>query len=151
VEYGNTHTAPESVPTDPVPGDSVPPEAEPVLKTRYSVEFEFDSDALTDSSGRVLEEVCRVLQGHPEAVVEVVGHTDYIGTDGYNDQLSERRAEAVTRYLARKGIPAKVEAGYRGEHSPLESNLTPAGRARNRRTEILIRGALAGQSGEPTR
>ncbi len=151
VEYGNTRTAPEPAPADSVPADPAPAEAEPVLKTRYRVQFDFDSDALTDSSSRVLEEVCRVLQGYPGAVVEVVGHTDCIGSAGYNDRLSERRAGAVAHYLARQGIPAKVEAGYRGERLPLESNLTPTGRARNRRTEILIRGEQPGQSGEPTR
>ncbi len=151
VEYGNTLTVPEPAPADTVLAVPAPSEAEPVLRTLYRVEFEFDSDVLADSSSRVLEEVCRVLQGHPEAVVEVVGHTDYIGSNGYNNRLSKRRADAVTRYLARKGVPAKVEAGYRGEHLPLESNLTPAGRARNRRTEILIRGEQAGHSGEPTR
>jgi outer membrane protein OmpA-like peptidoglycan-associated protein len=84
-------------------------------------------------------------------VVEVVGHTDCIGSEGYNDRLSERRAGAVARSLAGKGISAKVEAGYRGEHLPLASNLTPTGRARNRRTEILIRGEQARQPEEPTR
>ena len=134
VEHGNTSTAPD-------PADSLPvPSMEPVQKTLYKIEFAFDSYNLTDSSSRVLEEVCRVLQKYSRVVVEVVGHTDCIGSQEYNDQLSERRAGAVTQYLARKGIAAKVEAGYRGERLPLESNVTPAGRARNRRTEIMIRG-----------
>jgi OOP family OmpA-OmpF porin len=105
----------------------------------YKIEFAFDSYDLTDSSSRVLEEVSQVLQKHPEAVVEVVGHTDFVGSDGYNDLLSKRRAGAVAQYLAGKGIKAKVQAAYRGERLPIESNLTPDGRARNRRTEILIR------------
>ncbi|CAA9293806.1 MAG: hypothetical protein AVDCRST_MAG56-4844 [uncultured Cytophagales bacterium] len=140
VEFGNTLAAPEPVPADTVPADPQPSEAEPIPNVQYKVEFAFDSDALTDSSGRVLAEVCRVLQGHPGAVVEVVGHTDFVGPDGYNDRLSERRAGAVARYLAEKGIAAKVEAHYLGEHQPVESNGTAAGRARNRRTEIIIRG-----------
>ena len=88
----------------------------------------------------MLAEVCRVLQGRPGAVVEVVGHTDFVGADGYNDRLSERRAGAVARYLAERGIGVKVEAHYLGEHQPVESNRTADGRARNRRAEIIIRG-----------
>jgi outer membrane protein OmpA-like peptidoglycan-associated protein len=139
LDYGNTRTVLESEPVDSVPNQPVPVEGEPLDKQSYMIEFAFDSYDLTDSSSRLLEEVCQVLQKHPEAVVEVVGHTDFIGSDGYNDLLSERRAEAVARFLVGKGIVAKVQAGYRGERLPLESNLTPDGRARNRRTEILIR------------
>jgi outer membrane protein OmpA-like peptidoglycan-associated protein len=143
VEYGNTRTAPEPEPVEAEPARPVPAEGEPLGEQSYKIEFAFDSSDLTDSSSRVLEEVYRVLQKHPEAVVEVVGHTDCIGPDGYNDLLSERRAAAVARYLAGKGVAAKVQAAHRGERLPLESNLSPDGRARNRRTEIFIRGGVA--------
>ncbi len=139
VEYGNTHTPSEPEPFDSVAAQWVPTEAESLPKKLYKIEFAFDSYDLTDSSSQVLEEVCQVLQKHPAAVVEVVGHTDFIGSDGYNDRLSERRAVAVARYLAGKGISAKVQAAHQGERLPLKSNLTPDGRARNRRTEIVIR------------
>jgi outer membrane protein OmpA-like peptidoglycan-associated protein len=144
-DFGNTRTAPEPEPVEAEPARPVAEEGEPVRKQSYKIEFAFDSFDLTDSSSRVLEEVCQVLQKHPEAVVEVVGHTDYIGSDGYNDLLSERRAAAVARFLAGKGITAKVQAAHRGERLPLASNLTPDGRARNRRTEILIREEAAGE------
>ncbi|HHH44555.1 MAG TPA: OmpA family protein [Gammaproteobacteria bacterium] len=73
--------------------------------------------------------------------IEVVGHTDDVGDDEYNQQLSEQRAQAVARYLVRSGVDAgKIVAMGAGERLPVASNATEEGRAENRRVEVLVLG-----------
>jgi outer membrane protein OmpA-like peptidoglycan-associated protein len=73
--------------------------------------------------------------------IEVVGHTDDVGDDEYNQELSEKRAQVVTNYLIETGVPAyKINTVGAGETSPIASNSTPEGRAENRRVEILVLG-----------
>ena len=70
-----------------------------------------------------------------------VGHTDAIGTDGYNQSLSIRRVEAVKAYLVSKGVPAgQIRTEGKGESQPVASNQTRDGRAQNRRVEIEVVG-----------
>ena len=70
-----------------------------------------------------------------------VGHTDSVGTDAYNQKLSERRAAAVKAYLVSKGIAAnRVYTEGKGEKSPVADNKTKEGRAKNRRVEIEVVG-----------
>ena len=71
--------------------------------------------------------------------MQVVGHTDNVGDAGYNQGLSERRANAVADILLDAGIPfARIRTIGRGEAQPVGSNLTAEGRAQNRRVEIVI-------------
>lgn len=73
--------------------------------------------------------------------IEVVGHTDDVGDNDYNQKLSEQRAEAVGRYLVEAGIdPNKILMVGAGETAPIASNATPEGRAENRRVEVLVLG-----------
>ncbi|HHJ15847.1 MAG TPA: hypothetical protein ENJ80_04030 [Gammaproteobacteria bacterium] len=73
--------------------------------------------------------------------IEVVGHTDDVGDNDYNQKLSEQRAEAVGRYLVEAGIdPNKILMVGAGETAPIASNTTPEGRAENRRVEVLVLG-----------
>ena len=75
------------------------------------------------------------------AYIEVVGHTDDVGDDAYNLDLSEQRAEAVGAYLVGAGIDAsKILMIGAGESSPIASNATDEGRAENRRVEVLVLG-----------
>ncbi|MCC8194274.1 MAG: OmpA family protein [Deltaproteobacteria bacterium] len=101
-----------------------------------SVQFGFDSAVITDESAAILDEVARMLQSSPRNV-EIGGHTCSIGSDEYNMGLSQRRANAVKNYLARKGIPASsmTAIGY-GESQPKFDNRTEEGRRLNRRAEI---------------
>ncbi len=73
--------------------------------------------------------------------IEVVGHTDDVGDDAYNQQLSEQRAQAVAEYLVKSGVDAsKIVAMGAGERMPVASNATQEGRAENRRVEVLVLG-----------
>ena len=77
-------------------------------------------------------------QNEPSGI-NVIGHTDYLGSDDYNLRLGQRRAESTRDYLVSRGIPAQlITTSSRGETAPLASNETESGRAQNRRTEIHI-------------
>lgn len=92
----------------------------------------------TADSIAILDQAVDVLQRNPSLRVEVVGHTDSVGTDEYNQGLSERRARIVYDYLTSHGIDASRLSGpigY-GESRPIDTNDTKEGRARNRRTEL---------------
>jgi len=80
------------------------------------------------------------VKKYPGAKIEVDGHTDSTGTDAYNQKLSERRAAAVKEYLIKEaGVDSsKITAVGYGVAKPVADNKTAAGRARNRRVEILI-------------
>jgi OOP family OmpA-OmpF porin len=74
--------------------------------------------------------------------VEIVGHTCSLGTDAYNQKLSERRAAAVKDYLVKKGVPAgKITTSGKGETQPIASNKTEADRKKNRRVEVTVKGS----------
>ncbi|MOA46899.1 Outer membrane porin F precursor [compost metagenome] len=71
--------------------------------------------------------------------IKVVGHTDSVGSDAYNQALSERRASSVAEYLLSQGVaPNKVTSEGRGESQPIADNETEEGRAKNRRVELHI-------------
>ena len=92
----------------------------------------------TTESIAILDQAVDTLQRNPSLRVEVVGHTDAVGTDEYNQGLSERRARIVYDYLTSHGIDASRLSGPTGygESRPIDSNETKEGRARNRRTEL---------------
>jgi outer membrane protein OmpA-like peptidoglycan-associated protein len=80
------------------------------------------------------------LNRYPNSVVEVQGHTDNVGTSAFNLNLSQSRALAVTSILASNGVSqSRLRAVGLGEDSPIASNLSPEGRAQNRRVDIIIR------------
>ena len=101
------------------------------------VNFEFDSARLTGESYESLDRVARSLKEWPEVRVEIGGHTDDTGTDEYNMELSQRRADAVRDYLMSKGINGSrlVAKGY-GKTDPINRSGTEEGRAQNRRVEL---------------
>ncbi|MGQ7246240.1 OmpA family protein [Halomonas sp. V046] len=110
-----------------------------VLNMPSSVTFGFDSSELTGSATSALNDVANVLTQYPETRVNIAGHTDSTGEAGYNQQLSERRAQAVGSFLGGRGVASSrlVVSGY-GENQPIASNNTEAGRAENRRVEITL-------------
>lgn len=124
------------------PGTAVGPDGCPVPLTidLRGVNFDFDKSNLRPDAIATLNEAIEILKKYPELRVEVAGHTDWIGTEQYNQGLSERRAKAVYDYLVNNGIAASRlvgPVGY-GENRPIDTNETAEGRARNRRTELNV-------------
>ncbi len=103
------------------------------------VNFAFDRAELTPTSFAILNDAVTTLKRHTQVKVEVAGHTDSIGTDSYNQSLSDRRSAVVRDYLISQGIAADrmTSRGY-GESRPVASNDSSEGRAENRRTELVI-------------
>jgi OOP family OmpA-OmpF porin len=111
--------------------------------------FDFDKSTLKPEGRQLLDQVAQQAQGVDLETIIAVGHTDSIGTEKYNQALSERRAASVKTYLVSKGIPAdRVYTEGKGESQPIASNKTAEGRAKNRRVEIEIVGTRkAGTTG----
>jgi outer membrane protein OmpA-like peptidoglycan-associated protein len=104
-----------------------------------NVTFAFNSAELNPQFNPVLDKVAQTLVEYDKTVIEVAGHTDSVGSDAYNQQLSERRANSVAAYLSGRGVPgARVVTIGAGEAHPVASNETDEGRAQNRRVEITI-------------
>lgn len=117
-----------------------------VVLTRDRVEileaiyFDVNKDIIQKRSYPLLLQVAQILRGHPElTLIQIEGHTDDQGDDTLNTHLSQRRAEAVQRFLGRAGTdPARLRAIGYGETRPIANNKIPAGRARNRRVVFTI-------------
>jgi outer membrane protein OmpA-like peptidoglycan-associated protein len=102
--------------------------------------FATDSASVRPDLTRDIKTVAASLLRYPNSRIEVIGHTDNTGTAAYNIDLSQRRASSVASILRDSGVPSgRVTAYGRGEDQPIASNLTPEGRAQNRRVEIIIR------------
>lgn len=104
------------------------------------IEFDFDSYEIPDTSRNKLYYMYKDIRDFREAKLEVKGHTDYMGTDGFNQALSENRVKAVVNYLIRLGYPRTnivVTKGF-GEKVPKSTNETTEGRQRNRRVEVKV-------------
>jgi outer membrane protein OmpA-like peptidoglycan-associated protein len=101
--------------------------------------FATDSASLTGSLRSDLYTLAANLNRYPGSTVNVVGHTDNVGTAAYNQDLSERRARAVASVLMDGGVsPYRIVSFGRGEDQPIATNLTAEGRQQNRRVEIII-------------
>lgn len=110
-----------------------------ILYTIDGVHFAFDKSTLRDSAKSTLDEAVRVLRDNRDSNVAIVGHTDSIGSDAYNNDLSDRRARAVYDYLAARDVNSSRLTVYgRGESQPIASNQTDAGRAENRRVDFIV-------------
>ncbi len=101
--------------------------------------FAVNSFAVRPDLQRDLQALASNLQAYPQSTVQIVGHTDSDGEASFNQTLSERRANAVADVLLNAGIPfGRIQSFGRGETQPVASNLTPEGKAQNRRVEIVI-------------
>jgi OOP family OmpA-OmpF porin len=118
----------------------------PVSIDLKGVNFDFDKSTLRPDAVAILNEAVEILKRYPDLKVEVAGHTDSVGTDAYNQSLSERRAKAVYDYLTSNGVDAARLVGPNGygESRPIAPNTNedgsdnPEGRAKNRRTELNV-------------
>lgn len=103
------------------------------------VSFEFNSDRLTANAKDILAKTADALRGQPDLRVELAGHTDSVGSANYNQQLSQKRADAVRNHLIDSGIaPERLVANGYGESRPVRSNSSEEGRERNRRVEFNV-------------
>ena len=103
------------------------------------INFKVNSNEITKSSNKTLNAAVKVLTEYPDLKVEISGHTDDTGDDAYNQDLSQRRAEAVRQYLIGKGVAEdRVTAIGYGRSQPLDERKTKAARAKNRRVEFKL-------------
>jgi len=105
----------------------------------HNVFFSTGSSELLPSSDPELKILYRTLVDHPDMKIEIRGHTDNVGDDAYNQQLSEARAKSVFQYLVDRGIDTgRLSYKGFGETQPIASNDTEQGRKQNRRTEFFV-------------
>lgn len=110
-----------------------------VLNMPGNITFDTDSTELRTDFLNVLDSVAIVLKKYEKTMIEITGHTDSTGAASYNQQLSERRADAVARYLRSTGmLSARIATQGLGEHYPIASNATSSGRSQNRRVELRL-------------
>ncbi|KAF0151060.1 MAG: OmpA/MotB domain protein [Ignavibacteria bacterium] len=103
------------------------------------VNFDNNSSKLTAESYPLLFDAVKTLLKNPDMKVEIEGYTDNIGSESYNQKLSERRAEAVKKYLVSKGVAeSRLTVLGKGESNPVADNATADGRAMNRRIEFKV-------------
>jgi outer membrane protein OmpA-like peptidoglycan-associated protein len=101
--------------------------------------FPFDSDQLLPQAREHMRAFAASMAKYPNTRALVVGHTDSVGADGYNQALSERRAEATADYIASNGVArSRISTVGSGEREPVATNGTDAGRRENRRVEVAI-------------
>ena len=124
------------------------PRPRPIVKTLSLNEtgganFAFDSDSVSQKGEDQLASFATMVNSSniKPSTVSIVGHTDSIGSEGYNQKLSERRANSVAGFLSSKGMNRGVmQVSGRGESQPVASNKSKAGRAQNRRVDIRVTG-----------
>lgn len=125
-----------------IPGTTVERVDKDLLLVRFDsdVLFDVDSALLTSDSRATLDGAATVFLEYPKTAIIAQGHTDSTGSESYNQDLSERRAEAVMNYLIGKGVDASrmTAVGY-GEAYPVADNDTSAGRSLNRRVDLLLK------------
>ncbi len=132
-------------PPPPAPPAPAPKPAPQPVKQAISIQaealFDFDKSVLKPAGKAAIDEAIAKMKKVDIEMVIAIGHTDSIGTDAYNQKLSERRATTVKEYMVSQGIPAaKITISGKGETQPVASNKTNDGRAKNRRVEIEFKG-----------
>ncbi len=104
-----------------------------------NVEYDFNKATIRSTSYNTLNDLYEAMLIKPNLVIEIGGHTDNVGDDKINQQLSQRRADAVKQYLVKKGIkPERIQTKGYGESMPIATNDSDKGRQKNRRTEVKI-------------
>lgn len=119
------------------------------LNVSNEVSFDFDSSVVKIDFRDSLDKVAVVLSDYPDTAVHIFGHTDSLGSEQYNQLLSERRASSVRNYLVSRGVQARRarQQGF-GETMPVADNNTDVGRERNRRVEIYLKPIIQGNEAQ---
>jgi len=101
--------------------------------------FEFGDAKLSAATRKNLDDFAGILQKYPDTDILIEGHTDNVGSEPFNEELSVKRASSVKNYLGRKGVSSpRFSIKGHGEAKPIESNETESGRTANRRVEVAI-------------
>ncbi len=140
--------APPPAPVVAAPPPPPPPAPPAATKVTYAADafFDFDKSVLKPEAKAKLDDLVAKTSAVALEVIIAVGHTDAVGTDGYNQKLSVQRSEAVKSYLVGKGIEKnRVYTEGKGEKQPAADNKTSEGRAKNRRVEIEVVGTRGRQ------
>jgi outer membrane protein OmpA-like peptidoglycan-associated protein len=110
-----------------------------IVKFDSGILFDFDKSALKDNAMKNVQSLAGSLNKYPDTDIKIIGHTDSRGTEQYNMNLSERRADAVRQYAIAQGVPAaRLITIGKGFTEPIGDNATTDGRTANRRVEIVI-------------
>ena len=113
--------------------------SEGIVLTLQDILFDTNEANLKSNAAATLDKVAAFLNNYEQRQLEIKGYTDSTGSDGYNQELSERRAKSVEEALVARGVtPGRIDTRGFGERNPVASNDTPFGRQQNRRVEILI-------------
>ncbi len=111
-----------------------------VFTTLKNIFFETNSWQLKEESRTQLDEMAQFMRQNPSVVMEIVGHTDHVGTEAYNLELSRKRAEAVATELTKRNIELyRIKSRGAGYSVPIGDNATEEGRSANRRTEFVVK------------
>jgi OmpA-OmpF porin, OOP family len=101
--------------------------------------FDFDRSNVKPEAAKILDRLVAFMQENKNSKVTLSGHTDNVGSDAYNQKLSERRVAAVREYAVKKGVDAgRISGQGFGESKPIADNKTREGRSKNRRVEIKV-------------
>jgi outer membrane protein OmpA-like peptidoglycan-associated protein len=114
--------------------------AQPMRPTAFTLFFVEQTDGLTEASQGMLDGVLAAIARYPVPDVIVVGHTDLVGSDAFNDQLARKRAEAIRQMLIARGIaPGSIVTIGRGKREPAVPTADGVAEPRNRRVEMIVR------------
>jgi outer membrane protein OmpA-like peptidoglycan-associated protein len=110
-----------------------------LLRMPSGITFAFNRFDVQPQFQSTLNQVAQTLNAYPATMIDVLGHTDSVGSDEYNQRLSEQRAQAVASYLIARGVSqSRIAVGGYGETMPIADNGSEAGRAANRRVELKV-------------
>jgi len=136
--------APSTAPTPAAPAPAARPAPASVRQAvviQADALFDFDKSVLRPDGRKSIDDAMAKMSGVDLEMVIATGHTDSVGTDAYNQRLSERRAAAVKDYLVSKGVASsKITTIGKGESQPVATNKTAEGRQKNRRVDIEFKG-----------
>lgn len=126
------------------------PDAETIkLDVASEVSFDVNSASIKPNFTGSLNKVAQIISEYDQTAIHVIGHTDSTGSGSYNQQLSEKRAISVARYLSKSGVQrTRLRSAGRGENQPVADNGTTHGRSQNRRVEIFLKPIVQGRERE---
>ena len=135
----NCPEVPGTVANDGCPEGPSEDDMAKITELSRGIQFAFGSSVFTEGTPPVMDAIVSIILKYPDANFSVQGHTDSIGTKGFNQGLSEKRASAVVDYLSSNNVSAdRLSMVGFGENNPIDTNVNANGRANNRRVEILF-------------